>query len=874
MNLGFSIYYGLESNEYLNKLYNNILYNHSISLLELSLAPKEINVEDALRFADILSKSNHPNQQVSEKHKIWAQEIVALIYEMELKKTSPEQNVAIKQYFGSVLSNVGNYRGINIKAPDYFADSIWDISYDEFSKEILKVPGSNDKHFFRSQKHAYDNFNKSYFSFSGPTSMGKSFIIQSFIKEHILSGEVANFAIIVPTKALINEISSSLINELKSTLIEKNYRVVTSANAIALEQTHSYIFVLTPERLLYLFIRHEKIKINYLFIDEAHKISSAKDSRSAFYYKDVDMLLNRNNNAHIIFASPNIPNPEVYLNLIPNSNKNDHKLRTSYSPVTQIKYFIDFVEKKISVHNDYSQQIVPIVSNYSHTFNETLRLFYNKNSSSIVYINARDEAMKGAQDFAKELPYVWDPNTNQLDKDLEALSNEIRNQIHKDYFLANVVLKGVAYHVGYLPPSIRTKIEALFRDQKIKIVFCTSTLLEGVNLPADNLFITTYRKGGKELNEVDFRNLIGRVGRIRYNLYGNVFFTRLLPSIKMNKFEKYLKSDVPKQKLSLITEIKETHKQLIIDFLSQGKLDLPTDSMNEDEYSLVRKFTLILLRDIMNNNRNSIVYKAFEPLLNDNLVCKIKNAFEQSDNQPDDDINISVDQTNRLTNAIQKEDLKYPTIDDKGRADYSEVLYFLRKLYDIFRWDIYEPKYGIGNEKSLSWYATLLCQWVSGYGLSYIMQSAINNARSRMFSNNPKTVRLKGMPVEYNDSILHQNLVINDALSAIESTILFSFSNYFLKFTESYKKIKKRSPQHDWYEFVEYGTTNSLSILLQRNGFSREASLYIKENKDAFVVTVQGVPKLKRSLVTECPKESVRNEISELVFNAPELFLD
>ena len=163
---------------------------------------------------------------------------------MELKKTSPEQNVAIKQYFGSVLSNVGNYRGINIKAPDYFADSIWDISYDEFSKEILKVPGSNDKHFF-VQKHAYDNFNKSYFSFSGPTSMGKSFIIQSFIKEHILSGEVANFAIIVPTKALINEISSSLINELKSTLIEKNYRVVTSANAIALEQTHSYIFVLT-----------------------------------------------------------------------------------------------------------------------------------------------------------------------------------------------------------------------------------------------------------------------------------------------------------------------------------------------------------------------------------------------------------------------------------------------------------------------------------------------------------------------------------------------------------------------------------------------------------------------------------------------------
>ena len=39
----------------------------------------------------------------------------------------------------------------------------------------------------------------------------------------------------------------------------------------------------------------------------------------------------------------------------------------------------------------------------------------------------------------------------------------------------------------------------------------TTTLVEGVNLPADNLFITSYRNGIAQMTPVDFNNLIGRV---------------------------------------------------------------------------------------------------------------------------------------------------------------------------------------------------------------------------------------------------------------------------------------------------------------------------------------------------------------------------
>ncbi len=44
-------------------------------------------------------------------------------------------------------------------------------------------------------------------------------------------------------------------------------------------------------------------------------------------------------------------------------------------------------------------------------------------------------------------------------------------------------------------------------------------------MPADNPFITSYKKGYAYMDAVDFRNLIGRVGELKYNLYGNVFLS-------------------------------------------------------------------------------------------------------------------------------------------------------------------------------------------------------------------------------------------------------------------------------------------------------------------------------------------------------------
>lgn len=103
--------------------------------------------------------------------------------------------------------------------------------------------------------------------------MGKSFIMRMFIKDEILHGAKKNYALIVPTKALINEVRSKIINDLEDNLKRCNYRVVTAASDIALEENHNFIFVLTPERLLYLLISNPSLEVDYLFVDEAHKLS-------------------------------------------------------------------------------------------------------------------------------------------------------------------------------------------------------------------------------------------------------------------------------------------------------------------------------------------------------------------------------------------------------------------------------------------------------------------------------------------------------------------------------------------------------------------------------------------------------------------------
>lgn len=171
---------------------------------------------------------------------------------------------------------------------------------------------------------------------------------------------------------------------------------------------------------------------------------------------------------------------------------------------------------------------------------------------------------------------------------------------------------------------------------------------------------------------------------------------------------------------------------------------------------------------------------------------------------------------------------------------------------------------------------------VCGYPLSMDGRLRIELYHKRAIEyhkNHPDNFRVSAYqpPTTYNDrSKEHRNVVFADTLEVIENVILFSISNYFLRFSDEYKKVHDVTEfDNNWYEYVEFGTTNPLTILLQRNGFSRESATYIRNHKDEYVVHdgSGGELKLKSSLLT-CGNTSVMTEVASIKFNVPGLFID
>lgn len=867
VNLGESIFNEIDHNDFLNSIYDNMLYNYALIKFNLTniRQKREVDIDAALRFADLLSKSTH--SQKADDHKMWAQEIISLLLALE-----PE-NEDVRYYAGSILSNVGNYRGKDLVDSPYIESTLQEKAFSAFCKEYLTIPSDKSKMFFLQQKHIYDKMKNGFFSYSAPTSMGKSFIMHVFIQEQIMRGEKLNFARIVPTKALINEVRTDSIDDLKVILEERNYRVVTAASDISLEEDHNFILVMTPERLLYLLMSKPDFVIDYLFIDEAHKISG-RNSRGPFYYKVVDMLSRQEPKPHFIFASPNIPNPEVCLRLVTEAEKGtENAVTSSFAPVTQFKFIINCEDQTISVYNDHTKSPVFVCKiNRSGTSVMDYILLMDHydvehKQKTLAYFSGKNAAIENAREFARY-------RQKQDSPELAKLASDIKKEVHGDYFLAELIEKGVAYHIGYLPSSIRQRIEQLFKDGKITAMFCTSTLIEGVNLPADNLFVANNYNGRPKMSGVEFKNLIGRVGRIKFNLYGNVFFVTDKKRTTEKEYLELLQEPVPEQKLSVVQDLKPKLKKHIVETLLSGDsvIDKYSENQPEEEYVMMRKFGLMLLQDIMDEHE-SLVTREFAKYLPEDGVETIRNSFSNNRRYIDNDINVSADQTRRLAQAIHN-GACFPEVSD-GKFSHSVVLGFLEDLSKIFDWDRYEystlgKRDDDGRHSKLSWYAVILAQWMEGHGLNYIMRAAI-----RFRQQNPQRFYLNSYTVvRYEDTAEHRNVVFADTLEVIENIILFSISNYFLRFANMYKSIygEKSLDTNNWYEYVEYGTTNETTIFLQRNGFSRESATYIKEHLDDFIaVNEDNEFRLKRTLL-ECENTNVRNEANSILYNIPKLF--
>lgn len=329
-----------------------------------------------------------------------------------------------------------------------------------------------------------------------------------------------------------------------------------------------------------------------------------------------------------------------------------------------------------------------------------------------------------------------------------------------------------------------------------------------------------------------------------------------------------LKKDVEPQKLS-ITTISDREKEYVVDCLKKGQTKLKKiDRQTNEEYSLMRKIANILLRDIMLGKKGRVI-REFETVLTANDISIIREFFTHHKNEPDDDINVNVDQVSRLVNAIAT-GLDYPKVNLlSGYVDFQDTLNFLEKLCDVFDWETYETstlgQVKNGKHTKLRFYATLLTQWLSGKGIKYLIDQAISFKVGKNININRKAIPFDNGPE-------HRNKVIEETLNNVNDIILFRLSNYFMRFSTELKKYHHREfLTNDWYEYVEYGTTNKICILLQKNGFSSDAATYIQKNDDSYILRTEEGVKVKRSIL-ECQRTSIKNEAYAVWNNIPELF--
>lgn len=862
--LGEYLYEYLENDDYLHKLMSILSKQYGCWLFHLDWKLTGKQKHDLLRFADLLSKSI--NKKGDSRQKNSALKIVATLSKMY--PNDPEVSLITNE----VLTSFNNF--LPRQGQSYTLvptiEQLWNEALVNYQKEKRQIPGEESKSFIGKQDILFKSLSNELTSFSAPTSMGKTFLIEKYIELQVKEGVVGNFAITVPSKALITEVKVRLIKDLGAKLGEKQYRVISHPEEYRIDYEGSYICVMTPERLLALLTQYSEARLIHLFIDESQKVTEAS-SRSVFYYEIFDRVSAWKNRPKVTFASPLIPNPGIFKKLVQTAASNDG-LRIVESPVTQVEIIFDRYANKAEVYDDLNQNTIPIGK-----FKETLSVpdiirkmisILGNSNCNLVYYGSKVNAISDAVVVSRSMEESNDPR-------LIELADYISRKIHPKYILVKLVRKGIAFHTGELPVDVRIRIEEACRQGILKLVFCTSTLLEGVNLPADNIFVTTLQNGKRTLSQLDFLNLIGRVGRLGHSMLGNVFLITGDTANSHSNRAAYLSrmnNRLKKAKLS-VDVIKPKQAAAIKKSLEKG--DVRLDNIEKDKnYDLIRKLSLLYVKELRNDHHGVVRTHLAKHITYKEERKILQSLQERYVDELEDDINFSSDQSESLRNKISQENIKgYPNIHDGEKLRWPEAKAFLLKLSEIFNWAIYESDFVKSKQdketqdKVIEDDAKIALLWMSGYSLQRICDFAIQirdpERGDTRFLNRVRQYH------ENTPNIDWETITINLVMKRLQN-LQFVLGKYFLKVTQELTK-SGMPPQNDWYRFMEYGTDSDLRIWLQQNGYSRESSEYIEANKNVLIVGGSGKWRLSGQ-IQFVEDIDVKKETQEVMTNVPEIF--
>ena len=204
----------------------------------------------------------------------------------------------------------------------------------------------------------------------------------------------------------------------------------------------------------------------------------------------------------------------------------------------------------------------------------------DKNEQILIFRKFKGLSRKTALHLANKLKLE---SIKDAQQELESEENTISKRQ-----LLETLEQGIAFHNADLTLRERLIVEKYFRIGKIKLLVATSTLAQGINLPADNVIIPDLEVIDSKalsfhlipISIAMYKNISGRAGRYKYRRVGRSILLAKDDFTKYYLWENYIKGKLEsfhprlemlkleKLLLSLIASKKEMSLEDIKDFIS------------------------------------------------------------------------------------------------------------------------------------------------------------------------------------------------------------------------------------------------------------------------------------------------------------------
>lgn len=355
---------------------------------------------------------------------------------------------------------------------------------------------------------------------SAPTSFGKSLLIDAMIA----SNKFDCMVVIVPTIALIDETRRRLSKRFGHT-----YKVITHQTQ---EATGHDIYVLTQERFVEF---QNKIKPQFFVLDEFYKLSQNRGDERTFVLNQAFHQLFKSG-AQFFLIGPNIQDIKI-----DETDFNFRFFRFDFSTVaTEVRYSEAETEEENAL--EICQQI---------------------HEPTLIFCKSVNSANKLAEVLISNGISCPTAEASQI-------ASWLRENYHPEWMLAKLLDHGFAVHHGSLPRSIAYHILRKFNDGAIRFLFCTSTIIEGVNTTAKNIIVYDNKIATKKFDQFTFNNIKGRAGRMLKHFVGHVYVLHAEPQ-----------PELPIVDFPSITQPEDTPESLLI-HLDHG--DLSEHSLEQIRY--------------------------------------------------------------------------------------------------------------------------------------------------------------------------------------------------------------------------------------------------------------------------------------------------